>query len=270
LHRQFLLVDISANYLNLNGAKICHQTRYSEEMNIRHRHDAIVRTLRRNGTSTIDALAEEVSASRRTVLRDICALREEGFVIHSESGRGGGIQLDPQSMQTTARLSVAEVFALLISVAAMRAAQNLPFSDLADAGLAKIEKTLPSDKVRDLRRFLGCLHIGQLSPKQDLSDLGQIDPALLPTFEATFLQQRHIRFDYRDAKGTKTSREVEPQAMLILQPLWYLVGWDPTRNDFRHFRMDRISKPECIHDAPFRRRHVPFEEDVCPYNDLPH
>lgn len=159
-------------------------------MNIKNRHDTIVRTLRRNGTSTIDALANEVGASRRTLLRDICALRDEGFVIHSESGRGGGVQLDPQSMQTTARLSVAEVFALLISVAAMRAAQNLPFSDLADAGLAKIEKSLPSDKVRDLRRFLDCLHIGQLSPKQDLSDLGRIDPALLPAFETAFLERQ--------------------------------------------------------------------------------
>ncbi|AXI48948.1 ArsR family transcriptional regulator [Sulfitobacter sp. SK012] len=238
-------------------------------MNIRQRHDTIVRTLRRNGTSTIDDLACEVGASRRTLLRDICALRDEGFVIHSESGRGGGVQLDPQSMQTTARLSVAEVFALLISVAAMRAAQNLPFSDLADAGLAKIEKSLPSDKVRDLRRFLDCLHIGQLSPTQDLSDLGRIDPALLPAFETAFLGQLHLRFEYCDAKGAKTSREVEPQAMLILQPLWYLVAWDPDRDDFRHFRMDRISKPECIDGTTFRRRHVPFEDDVCPYKDLP-
>jgi len=238
-------------------------------MNIRLRHDTIVRSLRRNGTSTISELAEEVGASRRTVLRDICALRDEGFVIHSESGRGGGVQLDPQSMQTTARLSVAEVFALLISVAAMRAAQSLPFSDLADAGLAKIEKSLPSDKVRDLRRFLDCLHIGQLSPKQDLSNLGPIDPRLLPAFEIAFLQKRHLRFEYRDAKGARTSREVEPQAMLILQPLWYLVAWDRSREDFRHFRMDRISKPECLNDVPFRRRHVPFEDDVCPYNDLP-
>lgn len=237
-------------------------------MNIKLRHDTIVRTLRRNGTSTIDELAGEVGASRRTLLRDICALRDQGFVIHSEAGRGGGVQLDPQSLQTTARLSVAEVFALLISVAAMRAAQNLPFSDLADAGLAKIEKSLPSDKVRDLRRFLDCLHIGQLSPKQDLSDLGPIDPALLPAFETAFLQKLHLKFEYRDAKGAKTLREVEPQAMLILQPLWYLVGWDPMRNDFRHFRMDRISKPDCTNGAPFRWRHVPFEKDVCPYKDL--
>ena len=237
-------------------------------MNIRIRHDAIVRSLRRNGTSTVDELAQAVGASRRTVLRDISALRDEGYAIHSDVGRGGGLQLDPQSMQTTARLSVAEVFALLISVAAMRAAQNLPFSDLADAGLAKIEKALPSEKVRDLRRFLDCLHIGQLSPLQDISDIGTMDPALLPAFETAFLQKRHLRFDYRDAKGAHTQREVEPQAMLILQPLWYLVGWDPSRAGFRHFRMDRISNPRIVEDVPFRRRHVPFEEDVCPYRDL--
>ncbi len=237
-------------------------------MNIRIRHDALVRSLRRNATTTVDALADEVGASRRTVLRDISALRDEGYVIHSDVGRGGGLQLDPQSMQTTTRLSVSEVFALLISVAAMRAAQQLPFSDLADAGLAKIEKALPSDKVRDLRRFLDCLHIGKLSPRQDLSDLRPMDPALLSAFETAFLQRLHLRFDYCDAQARKTQRKVEPQALLILQPLWYLVAWDPARDDFRHFRMDRISAPECVANAPFRWRHVPFEDDVCPYRDL--
>ena len=237
-------------------------------MNVRLRQDAIVRTLRRNGTSTVDALADEVGASRRTVLRDISALRDQGYVIHSDVGRGGSLQLDPQSVQANAKLSVPEVFALLISVAAMRAAGNLPFSELADAGLAKIEKALPSDKVKDLRAFLECLHIGQLSTLQDLSNLGKMDPELLPAFETAFLGRQFIRFDYRDAKGRTTRREVEPQAMLILPPLWYLVGWDPMRDDFRHFRMDRISRPEAVADTRFRRRHVPFEDDVCPYNEL--
>lgn len=237
-------------------------------MNIRSRHDTIVRSLRRSGSSTIDALADEVGASRRTILRDIAALRDEGFVIHSEPGPGGGIELDPQSMQTTARLTVPEVFALLISVAAMRAAQNLPFANLADAGLAKIERSLPQDKVRDLRRILDCLHIGQLSPLQDLSDLGPIDPGLLPAFEGAFLHRQMMQFDYRDAKGNRTTRRVEPQAMLILPPLWYLVAWDPAREDFRHFRMDRISAPEALGETSFRHRHVPFDDDVCPYAEL--
>ncbi|MET1414207.1 WYL domain-containing protein [Roseibium sp. HPY-6] len=233
-------------------------------MNARHRQDALVRNLRRQGTSTISRLAEEVGASRRTVLRDIAALRDEGFAIHSQIGRGGGLYLDPHSIQTTARLSVAEVFALLISVASMRAAGTLPFSGLADAALAKIEKALPSDKVRDLRRFLDCLYVGPLAPEVDISDLGTMDPALLPAFEPAFLNRLHLRFRYRDAKGAETTRHVEPQAMLILPPLWYLVAWDPSRQDFRHFRMDRISAAECVEGSTFRRRHVPFDDSVRP------
>lgn len=234
----------------------------------RLRRDAILRTLRRNGIATVDSLAKEVGASRRTILRDIGALRDEGYVIHSDVGRGGGLQIDAQSMRTPVNLSVPEVFALLVSVAAVRAAGSLPFSALADAGVAKIEKALPPDKVKDLRAFLGCLHIGQLSPNQDLSNMGPIDPNLLPSFETAFLERRTLRFDYCDAKGLKTGREVEPQAMLVLPPLWYLVGWDPLRHDFRHFRMDRIGNPEVMPDTKFRRRRVPFEDDVCPYGAL--
>lgn len=237
-------------------------------MKARLRQDAIVRSLRRNGTSTLAELAEAVGASRRTVLRDIGALRDQGFVIHSEPGRGGGLQLDPQSVQTTARLSVAEVFALLISVASMRAAGSLPFSGLADAGLAKIERALPPDKLRDLRRILTCLYVGRLSPLVDISDRGTMDPVLLPAFEAAFLRQRQLRFQYRDAKGVTTSRNVEPQALLILPPVWYLVAWDPAREGFRHFRMDRISRPAVEEAATFQRRHVPFEDHVRPVRDL--
>jgi predicted DNA-binding transcriptional regulator YafY len=238
-------------------------------MNIRARQDAIIRCLRRKGMVTVDELAQEVGASRRTILRDISALRDDGFVINAEPGRGGGLQLDPGSVQTTARLAVTEVFALLLGVAAMRAAGNLPFSGLADSGLAKIEKSLPPDKLRDLRRFLDCLHVGKLSPLQDLSDIGTMDPELLPAFETAFLQRIHLKFRYRDAKGRQTCRDVEPQAILILPPLWYLVAWDPVREDFRHFRMDRISQPEPVEAQKFRQRHVPFEDDVCPYRDLP-
>lgn len=235
----------------------------------RLRHDAIIRLLRRQGSATVRDLAQETGASRRTILRDIAALRDQGFVIHSEAGRGGGLQLDPQSVQTSPRLSVPEVFALLISVAAMRAGGGLPFSELADAGLAKIERALPADKVRDLRRFLDCLHVGRLSPQQDVSALGPMDAGLLPAFERAFLERLRMRFRYRDAKGAVTRREVEPQAMLLLPPLWYLVAWDPARGDFRHFRMDRISRPVLLEGPPFRRRRVPFEADVCPFRDLP-
>ena len=237
-------------------------------MTSRLRHDAILRLLRRSGSLTIGELAGKVGVSRRTLIRDIGALREQGYLIHTDCGRGGGVQLDPAAMQGTARIGVTEVFALIISVAAMRAARSLPFADLADAGLAKVERSLPAEKVRDLRRLLACLHIGAVSPLQDLSDMGQMEPALLPRFETAFLQQLGLRFRYRDGKGVETKREVEPQALLILPPLWYLVAWDPSRGGFRHFRMDRISGPDLVEGKPFRRRHVPFAADVCPYAEL--
>lgn len=233
-------------------------------MNVRNRQEAIIRTLRRSSSSTIAELAAEVSASRRTLIRDIGALRDQGFVIWSEPGRGGGLQLDTRSVLTTPRLTVTEVFALLISVATMRAAGNYPFSSLADAGLSKIEKGLPPDKIRDLRLFLDCLYIGKLAPQIDTSNIGPLDPALLPEFETAFLQRQYLRFDYRDAKGNPSTREVEAQAILILPPLWYLVAWDPDRTDFRHFRMDRISNPQCAPGRTFRKRRVVFDDSVRP------
>ena len=133
---------------------------------------------------------------------------DEGYVIYSDVGRGGGLQLDPQSMQETAKLSVPEVVALLISVSAMRAAGNLPFSELADAGLAKIEKALPSDKVKKLRAFLDCVHIGQLSPLQDISDMGEMAPDLLSALETAFIQRQSIRFNDHDERAQKTQREI--------------------------------------------------------------
>lgn len=237
-------------------------------MNIRQRQDAIVRCLRRSGTSTVAELAQQVGTSRRTLLRDLNALRDEGFVIDSEPGRGGGLRLDPRSVQTTVRLSVEEVFALVISVASMYAIGGMPFSGIADVGLAKIEKSLPTDKLHDLRRLLSALYVGKLAPQVDTTNLGEMDSELLSAFEKAFLQRLLLRFDYCDAKGNSTKRSVEPQAVLILPPLWYLVAWDPQRNDFRHFRMDRIRTPECLEGQTFLRRQVPFDEHVSPLRNL--
>ncbi|WP_284196065.1 helix-turn-helix transcriptional regulator [Chitinimonas prasina] len=226
------------------------------KLNARLRQDAIVRSLRRTGSSTIANLAAQVGASRSTLLRDIRALRDQGFIIDSEPGRGGGLRLDLRSVQITPRLSVIEVFALLISAASMRAAGNLPFSNFADSGLEKIEKGLPPEKIRDLRRFLDCLYIGELAPQVNRTNVGLMDSSLLPEFEVAFLQRQHLRFNYCDASGRSSTRIVEPQAMLILPPLWYLVAWDPARHDFRHFRMDRISEPHSIEGTTFRKRTV--------------
>ena len=231
-------------------------------MKSRTRQNAIIRTLRSSAGTKIETLCEEVGASRSTILRDLSALRDEGYVIIAEQGRGGGVYLDPSSVQTTAKLSVPEVFALIIGISSMRAAGSLPFAGLADSGLTKIEKSLPPDKLRDLRRLLDCLYVGPLAPQVDVSNVGEIDSGLLPAFEWAFLERLSLKFDYVDAKGARTQRCVEPQAMLILPPLWYLVAWDPSRADVRHFRMDRIGRPDAVEGPAFRLRRIVFDASV--------
>ncbi|MXU66747.1 helix-turn-helix transcriptional regulator [Oceanomicrobium pacificus] len=233
-------------------------------MRTRERQEAIIRNLRRSGPTRISALCAEVGASRSTILRDLSALRDEGYVIIAEQGRGGGIYLDPGSVQTTARLSVPEVFALIIGISSMRAAGSLPFAGLADSGLSRIEKSLPPDRLRDLRRLLDSLYVGPLAPQVDLSTVGEVENGLLPAFERAFLERLSLKFDYVDAKGARTRRCVEPQAMLILPPLWYLVAWDPSRADVRHFRMDRISRPDVVEGQSFRPRRIEFAAGVQP------
>ncbi len=222
-------------------------------MSSRTRQDELVRILRRRGSSTIEYLSESLGFSRRTLLRDIAALRDQGFVIETSSGPGGGIYLDPTSVLLTPKLSGSEVFALLISMKVLQQTHSFPFANLADAGLGKIEKSLPRDRVRELRQILASVYIGQPASEEVMSTLKSIDPSVLPAFEAGFLNSQRLRFGYIDRNGRKTRREADVHALLVLSPVWYLVGLDPQKDAFRHFRMDRMSRVRVL-DERFSRR----------------
>jgi len=41
--------------------------------------------------------------------------------------------------------------------------------------------------------------------------MGEMAPDLLSALKTAFIQRQFIRFNYQDARGQKTQREVEPQ-----------------------------------------------------------
>jgi predicted DNA-binding transcriptional regulator YafY len=53
--------------------------------------------------------------------------------------------------------------------------------------------------------------------------------------------QRRVRFDYRDHDGIATVRDVEPYRLVSTGRRWYLVAWDVDRDDWRTFRIDRLT-----------------------------
>lgn len=236
-------------------------------MSIRSRQDELIRTLRRSGMTTVASITGSLGISRRTALRDISALRDQGYVIHTSSGPGGGVYLDPQSVLVTPKLASSEVFALLISVAVLKVTHSIPFANLADSGLKKIEQSLPRDRVLELREILKSVYLGNPASNEMLSTVQEIDATVLPVFETCFLHSKRMQFNYSDAKGNKTTRFTDPHAMLVLSPIWYMVAYDPSREAFRHFRMDRITNATVLEET-FRHRKLDLGEEEYPFETL--
>lgn len=232
-------------------------------MDLAARRESLVRLMRRRGHTTVHDLARDLSVSRRTVLRDLMAVRDRGFIVRAESGPGGGVSIDPSSVLVATQLAAEEVVALVLSVAMIRAAPWMPFAAPAEAALAKIEGALPPERVAELRRLMDRIMIGDPMPEVPLS-VGRVDPDLLQAFERAFSQSRILCFDYRDRNGRASYRRVEPHAALVKAPLWYVVAWDTRKDEPRTFRMDRMTSPVVLDDVPFLPR--PFDSliGVCP------
>ena len=53
-----------------------------------------------------------------------------------------------------------------------------------------------------------------------------------------------VRLCYEDAEGNLSERRVKPLAIWAFTEGWLFAGWCELRNDFRAFRLDRISTLE--------------------------
>jgi len=224
------------------------------------RHDQLLRMLRRRTDWTVADLARECGVSRRTVLRDLGALREAGFDLDTFSGPGGGVRLNPTSVMITSQLRANEVVALIVSVEIARTAKTVPFAAGAEHALAKIEQALPAVRAAELRALRERILVGE--PSRDAS-LADIDPYLVEAFETAFTTTRLLAFTYRDQQGRSTNRRVEPHGLLVRQPHWYVIAWDTDRNAARLFRADRVSTP-TVTGHTFVARPSELVTGVCP------
>lgn len=102
---------------------------------------ALAEELRRAGTRgvTAERLAREFAVSVRTVKRDLAALETSGAPVWSRPGPGGGYGLAAGTSLPAISFSPAQAVGLLAAVAA---ASDAPYSDLAAAGVRKIVDVL--------------------------------------------------------------------------------------------------------------------------------
>ncbi|MEU6877428.1 YafY family protein [Streptomyces sp. NPDC046712] len=182
-------------------------------------------------------LAERLGVTVRTVRRDIDRLRELGYPVDSARGHGGGYRL--ASGTDLPPLLLDDEEAVAVAVALRTAAGGLTgIEETALRASAKLEQVLP----RRLRGRVTALQGAVAGITWE--DRGpRADPALLASLAVACRDHEIIGFDYTTRDGATASRRVEPCHLLASGSLWYLLAHDTARDDWRVYRLDRISHP---------------------------
>ena len=178
------------------------------------------------------ALAAELGVSLRTLYRDIATLREQGACL--EGDPGVGYLLRPGFTLPPLMFSEDELEALILG--ARWVASHAADPELARAAhgvMNRIGNVLPPA----LR--LAVETSGLFVPPCD--DLHQPPPApWLPALRRAIREEHVLLMDYRDEGGQATQRRIWPFAMAFFDHARLIAAWCELRQDFRHFRADRV------------------------------
>jgi predicted DNA-binding transcriptional regulator YafY len=209
-------------------------------MNRLERLYAIGDYVRRHAPAPVAAssLAARFGVTRRTIERDLLALREAGVALASDRGAHGGVRLQT-SGRTLLALTPAEVTALLL---AATVAQDMPFAAAARTATGKLAEALPPAtrvQVDELRRRI------QIVPPRMPAGTRRVRA----TLEEAVRTSRVVRLRYTDRHGQQTERDVEPAGFYGGPAGWALVAWCRLRQDGRFFYLNRIGRAELTAEA---------------------
>ncbi len=191
----------------------------------------IIQILRSHNKSvTAEALAEELEVSKRTIYRDIQALQAMRTPIDGEAGVGymmrSGYDLPAINFNAN------ELEAIVVGL-------NL-LARTGDKSLQQAAKSV-ANKIESVREKTDSLMVSDWGV--ELPD----DVDMEPLRTAIRLDQK-MSIRYRDDAGIESQRSILPIAMIYYIEVIVLVAWCELREDFRHFRVDRIVHSELLDD----------------------
>lgn len=200
----------------------------------------IVQYLRGGRLLTARRLAGRLEVSERTIYRDIADLIGSGVPIEGEAGIGyllrSGYDLPPLMF------SRSEIAALVTGARMVRSFGGADMALAAEEALIKIAAVLP-EALRDSPA-------GVTIHAHDAGALSDDDRAMIDRLDRATEAHRKLSLVYRDAEGHVTERTVRPLALWFWGKVWTLIAWCELREDFRMFRIDRITAAEDA--GPFR------------------
>ena len=210
---------------------------------------AISEHIRRAAPGTISArvLAEELGVTRRTIERDLAALRLAGVPLYGTPGRRGGTGTVGRRSTAVVAMTEHEVVALIV---AAHLAGDAPFATSAATAIGKLLDALdPPERVLadELRgRFRLAAHPGSSGSARVRSVL-----------EDGLRAHTVVRLTYVDRNEVRTVRRVEPTGFYLDGDAWALIAWCHLRQAGRMFFLDRIAAAH-----PTRRPFEPRDPDA--------
>ena len=192
--------------------------------------DIIQRLRVARGPLTAAAIAEELEVTVRTVYRDIAALQARRVPIEGAAGIGyvlrRGFDLPPLMFSTE------EIDAIITGARLVRRLRDPKLQAAADSVLAKVTSVLPEALRGQLADAPVYVSSGSAAPAEGV-DLAEVRSAIHTA--------RKLRIAYLDGAGRQTQRTIWPVAMAYYVDVTLIAAWCELRNDFRHFRVDRIA-----------------------------
>jgi predicted DNA-binding transcriptional regulator YafY len=183
-----------------------------------------------------EELARRLEVSGRTIRRDIERLRDLGYPVDALTGPAGGYRLHAGTAMPPLLLDDDEAVAIAVGLRTAARASVTGIEESAVRALVKLEQVLPAH----LRRRVRALGSATVAPPVAGPT---VDPQHLTVIAAACRDSECLRFAYRSRDGTESRREVEPHSLVNLGRRWYLVAWDRRRDDWRTFRIDRLTRP---------------------------
>jgi predicted DNA-binding transcriptional regulator YafY len=196
----------------------------------------IIQILRRyTRPVTASMLAEELEVSKRSVYRDIADLIGQRVPIRGEAGLG--YVLDRNFDMPPLMLTPDEIEAAVLGAQWVAERGDPVLANAARDLIAKIASAVPER----MRPFIAEPTVG--APSGSVQALDGLDIAKARLW---IRSGRKIRIHYRNQGAQDTERTIWPVIIGYADTVRLLAAWCEMRQEFRHFRTDRITAAEFL------------------------
>ena len=203
-----------------------------------------------NKQTTAKQLADKFKVSTRTIYRDLDKLLVAGIPIITKQGVDGGVFLDENFIFDKSLLDESQQEQILLALSSLSSLHVSEYQEL----LKHMQTIFQKESEEWLDVDFSSWHQDQEMNEK----FSQLKDAIL----------KHLRitFDYINAQGQKSHRDVFPIKLFYKNNAWYLYGYEVEKVDYRTYKLTRIQqlviKDEQFDKSAFNKEpHLTYEEN---------